>query len=109
MAASAISDEQWSTARRVARELDRILDEGGLRQPAIVRTAAELRLSTRQVYNLLARYRTARTVTVLLPRATETRRKRLPAEVEEIINTTLREQWLKLEAPPRRRRDPRPL
>lgn len=97
---TSISDEQWSAARRIAHALDKILDDGTQRRLAIVRAAAELHLSTRQVYNLLARYRTARTVTVLLPRATETRRKRLSAEIEKIINTTLREQWLILEAPP---------
>jgi len=69
---------------------------GKLQSPA----AAELRLSTRQVYNLLVRYRTARTVAALLPRTAETRRKRLPANVEEIISTALREQWLTLGAPP---------
>jgi len=95
-----ISDEQWSTARRIARVLDKILDDGGLRQAAVARAAAELRLTSRQVYNLLARYRADRTVTALLPRIAETRRKRLPTEVEEIVGTTLREQWLTLEAPP---------
>ena len=87
-------------ARRVARELDRILDGSGPRQTAIVRAAAELRLSTRQVYNLLARYRVDRTVTSLLPGGDRTRKKRLQLDIEEIITTTLREQWLVLEAPP---------
>ncbi|NTI26763.1 transposase (plasmid) [Rhizobium rhizogenes] len=99
-AAAAITDEQWSAARRAARELDKVLDDGGSKQEAVARAAAELRLTTRQVYNLLARYRTAQTVTALLPRTAETRRTRLPAEVETIISTTLREQWLVLEAPP---------
>ncbi|NNH65882.1 Mu transposase C-terminal domain-containing protein [Rhizobium laguerreae] len=99
-AADTVTDEQWSAARRAARELDKVLDGCGLRQEAIARAASELRLTTRQIYNLLARYRTARTVTALLPRIAETRRKRLPAEVEAIISTTLREQWLVLEAPP---------
>lgn len=58
-----------------------------------------MRLTTRQIYNLFKRYRSARTVTALLPHSAETRRKRLPAEVEA-ISTTLREQWLILEAPP---------
>lgn len=39
-------------------------------------------------------------MTTLLPRAAEIRQKRLPTEVEEIVSTTLREQWLRLEAPP---------
>ncbi|MER9431812.1 hypothetical protein [Mesorhizobium sp. M0408] len=66
-----LSDEAWSAARRVARELDKILDGAGPRQAPIERAAAELRLSTRQIYNLLARYRIPRTVTSLL-RATGT-------------------------------------
>ncbi len=98
--AVAISADQWSTARRIARELDKILDDGGPRQTAIARAAAELRLTVRQIYNLLARYRTNRTVTAMLPRTGETRRKRLAEAIEEIICTTLREQWLILEAPP---------
>ncbi|WP_222300494.1 hypothetical protein [Rhizobium leguminosarum] len=90
-AAPTITDEQWSAARRVAHELDKVLDDGCLRREAIARVAAELRLTTRQIYNLFKRYRSARTVTALLPRSAETRRKRLPAEVEAIISTTLRE------------------
>lgn len=98
--ASSRSDESWLAARRVARELDRILDGPGPRRAAIERAAAELRLSTRQVYNLLARYRTDRTVTSLLPDADRTRKKRLQETIEAIIAGTLREQWLVLEAPP---------
>lgn len=99
-AGSQIPDEQWSTARRIARALDKILDDSGPRLTATARAAAELRLTSRQIYNLLARYRVDRTVTALLPRTAETRRKRLPTEVEEIVGTTLRKQWLTLEAPP---------
>ncbi len=99
-AAPTVTDEQWSAARRAARELDKVLDDDGPRQEAVARAAAELRLTTRHVYNLLTRYRTARMVTALLPRIAETRRSRLSAEVEAIISTTLREQWLTLEAPP---------
>lgn len=98
--AASHSDEAWSTARRVARELDRILDGSGPRRAAIARAAAELRLSTRQVYNLMARYRVERTVTSLLPSEDRTRKKRLQQDIEEIIAATLREQWLVLEAPP---------
>lgn len=98
--ASSRSDEAWSATRRVARELDRILDGPGPRRAAIERAAAELRLSTRQVYNLLARYRIDRTVTSLLPDGDRTRKKRLQEAVEAIIAGTLREQWLVLEAPP---------
>ncbi|KWV42306.1 transposase [Rhizobium altiplani] len=92
-----ISDEQWSMARRIARELDKILDGRGPRQATITRAAAELRLTTRQIYNLLARYRADRTVTALLPRTAVSRRKRLSEQIEEIIATTLREKWLTLE------------
>ncbi|WP_189638071.1 hypothetical protein [Rhizobium sp. R693] len=95
----ATSDEQWSKACRIARVLVKVLEDGDLKQAAVTRAAADLRLTTRQVYNLLARYRTQRTVTALLPRAVN-RRERLPEPVEEIINTTLHEQWLTLEAPP---------
>lgn len=95
-----VSDAQWTTARRIARELDRILDGSGPRQPAIARAAAELRLSTRQVYNLLGRYRGERRVSALVPRSAATRRKRLSEEIEAIIAATLRTQWLTLEAPP---------
>lgn len=94
------SDEQWLAARRIARELDRVLDGSGPRRAAIDRAAAELRLSTRQVYNLLKRYRVDRRVTSLLPRTDRTRKKRLHQDIEGIIATTLREQWLVLEAPP---------
>ncbi|NEV11338.1 transposase [Rhizobium sp. SEMIA 4088] len=99
-AGSVATDEQWSMARRIARELEKVLEDSGPRQEAIARAAAELRVTTRQIYNLLVRYNTARTVSALLPRTAATRRKRLPAEVEGIIRTTLREQWLVLEAPP---------
>ncbi|WP_340040428.1 transposase family protein [Aminobacter sp. Piv2-1] len=99
-AALARSDEAWLAARRVARELDRILDGPGPRQSAIARASAELRLSTRQIYNLLTRYRVDRTVASLLPRGDGIREKRLQPEAEEIIATTLREHWLVLEAPP---------
>jgi putative transposase len=98
--AAADADEHWSRVQRIARELDKILDTTGPRRSAIARAAAELQLSTRQIYNLLGRYREDRTVTVLLPRTGTSRRKRLPGPVEEIIEVTLREQWLILEAPP---------
>ena len=51
------SDEAWTKATRTARELDRILDGVAPVREAVVRAASELRLSTRQVYNYLARYR----------------------------------------------------
>src|SRR5208282_6774001 len=67
---------------------------------AVDRAAAELRLSTRQVYNLLARYRVNRRVSSLLPRTNGARKKWLGDEIEEIIAATSRAQWLTLEAPP---------
>ncbi len=94
------SDQAWLGARRVARELDRILDGHGPRRAAIERAAAELRLSTRQIYNLLMRYSADRTVTALLPDGARSRKRRLKEEVEAIIAATLREKWLVLEAPP---------
>ncbi|WP_404854039.1 hypothetical protein, partial [Escherichia coli] len=81
------ADETWSAARRTARELDRVLDGSGPRQGVIDRAAAELRLSTRQVYNLLARYRADRRVTSLLPDGERTRKRRLRQDIEEIIAT----------------------
>lgn len=67
-ATRAISDEHWSVALRMARELDKILDGIGPKQVAVSRAAAELRLTRRQIYNLLVRYRMDRKVTALLPR-----------------------------------------
>lgn len=94
------TDESWLTARRVARELDRIIDGQGPRRAAMERAAAELRLTTRQVYNLLARYRIDRTVTSLVRDVDRTRKKRVEEAVETIIATTLRQQWLVQEGPP---------
>jgi putative transposase len=94
------SQADWLQARRTARELDRVLDAGRAKKDAIVRAAAELHLSTRQIYNLLARYQAERRITALLPRLPLERRKRLSETAEDIIRTTLREQWMTLEAPP---------
>ncbi len=98
-------DVNWLSARRIARELDKVLDATGPRRGAAARAAGELRLSTRRIYTLLARYRRERTVSSLLSRKGAPRRKRLDDDAEAIIAATLREQWLILEAPPRRRRD----
>ena len=70
------SDEAWSKATRIARELDRILDGAAPVREAVMRAASELRLSTRQVYNHLARYREERRVSSLLPRTSGTRNRR---------------------------------
>ena len=93
-------DENWRDAKRVARELDRVLEAADPRKTAIARAAGELRLSTRQVYALLARYRAERTVSSVIPRKGRNRRKRLQDDAEAIIAATLREQWLVQEAPP---------
>jgi putative transposase len=66
---------------------------------AVSRAAVELHLSTRQVYNHLARYREDRRVSSLLPRTNGTRRARISTGVEAIIAGTLREMWLQPEQP----------
>jgi len=93
------SDEAWAKATRIARELDRILDGQEPMRTAVARAASELRLSTRQVYNHLRRYRTERRVSSLLPRTGGARRARISPAVEEIISATLREMWLQPEQP----------
>tara|TARA_R100000750_G_scaffold17783_1_gene11812 strand:+ start:798 stop:1592 length:795 start_codon:yes stop_codon:yes gene_type:complete len=93
------SDEAWARATRIGRELDRILDGQEPMRTAVARAASELRLSTRQVYNLLRRYRTERRVSSLLPKTGGARRTRISPAVEEIIAATLREMWLQPERP----------
>ena len=92
--------ENWLDAKRIARELERVLEASGSRGEAIGRAAAELRLSTRQIYGLLARYRDERTVSSVLARSKTERKKRLAGDVETIVASTLQEQWLIPEAPP---------
>ena len=89
------SDEAWSKATRIARELDRILDGAAPVRESVVLAASELRLSTRQVYNYLARYREERRVSSLLPRTSGTRKSRISPAVESIIAMTLREMLLR--------------
>jgi len=98
-AASSAADDEHN-AKRVARELDKILKAAGPRKAAVARASGELRLSTRQIYTLLARYRGERTVSALLSRKGAARHKRLADDVEAIIAATLREKWMVLEAPP---------
>jgi len=93
-------DESWLDAKRVARELEKVLEASGPRAETVGRAAAELRLSTRQVYTLLARYRDERTVSSVLARSKPERKKRLGADVETIVAATLQEQWMIPEAPP---------
>jgi putative transposase len=100
VAGCAAGHENWQNAKRVARELDKILEATGPRKAAVACAAGELRLSTRQVYTLLARYRGDRTVSALVSRKGTARRKRLADEAEAIIAATLREKWMVQEAPP---------
>lgn len=93
------SEEAWSKAVRIARELDRVLDGDLPMREAVSRSATELRLSTRQVYNHLARYREDRRVSSLLPQTNGARRARISTSVEAIIADTLREMWLQPEQP----------
>jgi putative transposase len=93
-------DDLGLRACQYARHLDAVLDDPGSKRAAVLRAASELQLSTRQIYNLLTRYRKTRTVTALMPGVDNGRRKRLSSGVEAIIAATLREQWLVLEAPP---------
>ena len=50
-AASFTADDEHN-AKRVARELDKILKAAGPRKAAVARASGELRLSTRQIYTL---------------------------------------------------------
>ncbi|MGO9390245.1 Mu transposase C-terminal domain-containing protein [Rhodoblastus sp.] len=93
-------DENWRDAKRIARELDKVLEAPGPRKTAVARAAGELRLSTRRIYMLLARYREEHTVSALLARKGAARRKRLAGDAEAIIAATLQEKWMVLEAPP---------
>jgi len=95
-----VGDDVWAEAKRQARELDKVLDGSGLRRALTARAAAELNLTTRQVYNLLQRYAVLRTIASLLPRRRGLRAKRLSAGVEAIVAATLKEKWMVKEAPP---------
>ena len=95
-----IDDDAFAEAERQARAFDKVLDGSGARQALIARAAAEVNLTSRQVYNLLKRYAADRTISSLLPRRGNARAKRLNASVEAIITATLSEQWLVEEAPP---------
>lgn len=98
-ATSHASEEAWAKAVQIARELDRVLDGDLSMLEAVSRAAVELRLSARQVYNHLARYREDRRVSSLLPRTNGARRARISVGVETIISDTLREMWLQPEQP----------
>ena len=95
-----VDDDIFAQAKWQAREFDKVLDASGPRRAMIARAAAEVNLTSRQVYNLLKRYAAERTVSSLLPRRGNSRAKRLNESVEAIIAATLREQWLVEEAPP---------
>jgi putative transposase len=95
-----VDDDAFAEAKRQARAFDKVLEGSGPRRALIARAAAEVNLTSRQVYNLLKRYAAERTVSSLLPRRGNSRAKRLNESVEAIIAATLREQWLVEEAPP---------
>jgi len=95
-----VDDDAFTEAERQARAFDKVLDGSGSRRALIARAAAEVNLTSRQVYNLLKRYAAERTVSSLLPRRGNARAKRLNVSVEAIIAATLSEQWLVGEAPP---------
>jgi putative transposase len=99
-ASSTADDDRWRNAKRIARELDKVLEAPGPRKAAVSCAAGELQLSTRQIYTLLARYRGERAVSALLSRVGAPRRKRLASDAEAIIAATLQEKWMVLEAPP---------
>jgi putative transposase len=94
------SDDEWKAAQRVAAELETVLTGTGPKRRLVEKAATELRLSVRQVYYLLEKYRPTRTVTSVVPDRHRQRSKRLTKPVEKIIEETLRERWLILEAPP---------
>ena len=96
-------DENWLNAKRVARELDKVLDATGPRRVAVARAAGELRLSTRRIYMLLARYRRERTVTSLRSRNGAARRKRLDALTQPLLRRVTSRARLENESKPRSR------
>jgi putative transposase len=57
-----VDDDAFAEAKRQARAFDKVLDGSGPRRALIARAAAEVNLTSRQVYNLLKRYAAARTV-----------------------------------------------
>ncbi|GHE06452.1 transposase [Allgaiera indica] len=93
------TDEAWSKAVRIAAELDQVLASTEPKHLAINRAARELKLSSRQIYNHLARYREERRVSSLLRRTSPQRQPRLSERVEGIIAETLRELWRTKEQP----------
>jgi putative transposase len=94
------SNEAWLAARRIAHELDRILDEAGLHRAAVDRAAAELRLSTRHVYRLLASIASSGECRRCCRARTARGRSGFTMTSRESSPETLRAQWLTLEAPP---------
>ena len=87
-----VDDDAFAQAERQARAFDKVLDGSGRRRVLVARAAAEVNLTSRQVYNLLKRYAAERTVSSLLPRRGNARARRLNESVEAIIAATLREQ-----------------
>ena len=96
-------DVNWLSAKRVTRELDKVLDASGSRRLAAARAAGELRLSTRRIYMLLARYRRERTVSSLRSRNGAARRKRLDALTQPLLRRVTSRARLENESKPRSR------
>jgi hypothetical protein len=85
-----VDDDAFAQAERQARAFDKVLDGSEPRRALIARAAAEVNLTSRQVYNLLKRYAGERTVSSLLPRRGNARARRLNESVEAIIAATLK-------------------
>ncbi len=83
-----VDDDAFAQAERQARAFDKVLDGSEPRRALIARAAAEVNLTSRQVYNLLKRYAGERTVSSLLPRRGNARARRLNESVEAIIAAT---------------------
>lgn len=84
---SRLSDH-WETARRQARVFDRYLDSANGPDTDIELAAREIGLSVRPTYELLAKYRTRRLVSDLVPKRRE-RSPRLLECCESVIVTVL--------------------
>ena len=61
-----VDDDAFAQAERQARAFYKVLDGSEPRRALIARAAAEVNLTSRQVYNLLKRYAGERTVSSLV-------------------------------------------
>ena len=94
-----VSEEEWLDARHRADVLDQILASRLSRPLAVEKAARKLKLSRSRVYELLAAYRSDRTVDCLLKKK-RSRNPRLDGQVEAIIRSALEDVWLRKTAPP---------